>query len=73
MTTRSQGEAQREQAARLATGLGMAMQYEDFIVSLKDWAESSIIPSVQPLVSLVSQLNYAETGPNYTSKVKTRN
>lgn len=73
MTTRSQGEAQREQAARLATDLGMAMQYEDFIVSLKDWAESSIIASVKPLVSIVSQLNYAETGSTYDSKVKQRN
>ena len=73
MTTRSQGEAQREQAVRLATDLGMAMQYEDFIVSLKDWAESSIIVSVKPLVSIVSQLNYAEKGTTYDSKVKQRN
>ena len=73
MTTRSQRDAQAEQASRLASDLVMAMQYEDFMVSLKDWAESSIIVSVKPLVSIVSQLNYAETGMTYDSKVKQRN
>ncbi|MGI9555518.1 MAG: hypothetical protein ACR2M9_01540 [Cyanophyceae cyanobacterium] len=73
MTTRSQRDAQRERMARLRVDLWMAMNYEDFLVSLKDWAESSIIVSVKPLVSIVSQLNYAEKGTTYDSKLKQRN
>ena len=49
-----------ERTARLSTDLLMAMNYEDFLVSLKDWAVSSIIVSVKPLVSIVSQLNYTD-------------
>lgn len=73
MTTRSQRDAQTERMARLGIDLMMAMKYEEFLVSLKDWAESSIIVSVKPLVSIVSQLNYAEKGTTYDSKVKQRN
>ena len=62
-----------ERTARLSTDLLMAMQYEDFIISLRDWSESTIIASVKPLVSIVSQLNYANKGTTYDSKVKTRN
>ena len=62
-----------ERTARLSTDLLMAMNYEDFLVSLKDWAVSSIIVSVKPLVSIVSQLNYTEEGMTYHSKLKQRN
>jgi len=73
MTTRSQRDAQAERMARLRVDLWIAANYEDFIVSLKDWAESSIIVSVKPLVSIVSQLNYTEKGTTYDSKLKQRN
>ena len=69
----SEMKARQEEAARLSVDLLMAMQYEDFIVSLKVWAESSIILSVKPLVSIVSQLNYAEKSTTYDSKLKQRN
>ncbi len=73
MTTLSSREAEDERAARLSVDLLMAMQYEDFIASLKVWAESSIIVSVKPLVSIVSQLNYINKSTIYESKLRQRN
>ena len=63
----------RERKARLRVDLLMAMQFEDFIISLKDWALSSIIVSVKPLVSIVSQLNYVQKSNTNDSKFKQRN
>ena len=73
MTTSEEFQELTERTARLRVDLMMAMQYEDFLVSLKDWAISSIILSVKPLVSIASQLNYAKKGMTYDSNVKQRN
>ena len=73
MTTLSSREAEDERAARLGVDLLMAMQYEEFIASLKVWAESSIIVRVKPLVSIVSQLNYINKSTIYESKLRQRN
>lgn len=73
MDSKREEEVMYERMARLRADLWMAMQYEEFMISLKDWATSSIIVSVKPLVSIVSQLNYATKGTIYDPNIKSRN